>query len=82
MGKPAGLPACPRALLLQFRTVGVTYPKNNLDACGFATQDWYNEATVSRGCSTCLPGFPGGAVLLPAAAGEALGQPQHWRRTI
>lgn len=30
---------------LIFRTVGVTYPKNNLDACGFATQDWYNEAT-------------------------------------
>ncbi|KAL4858587.1 GLIPR1-like protein 1 [Chlorella vulgaris] len=30
---------------LIFRTKGLAYPQGRLDACGFATQDWYNQAT-------------------------------------
>jgi hypothetical protein len=36
---------------MQFRTVGLTYPRSGVDACGFAARDWYSEGAVS--CAAC-----------------------------
>jgi hypothetical protein len=42
--------------MMQFRTKGLAYPQGRLDACGFATRDWYNQATVrSTPLPVCVP---------------------------